>query len=103
MPDLRAIALNGASKIFKKREDEDEIVDFSSSSGGISLDDTPQGKIVYVSVGRGWRKGRILSFDGETYKVHTKRGVVEVGEDRILTQEEKNALSRSPQNTRIRR
>lgn len=103
MPDLRAIALDKASKLFHRNGNDDDEEDYLPSGGDISLDDAPQGKKIWVSVGRGWRQGRVLSFDGETYRIQTKRGVVEVGEDRVLTQQERNALNRSPQHTVIRR
>lgn len=102
MPDIRAIAMKGATRLFG-RDEEGDIVDFRSKGGDISMEDAPRGKKVWVSVGRGWREGRVLSFDGETYRVQTKKGIVEVPEDRVLTEDERRALKNSSQDTIIRR
>lgn len=62
---------------------------------------------VYISVGRRWYKGRVLGTDGDTYHVsyRTARGPKEewVNEDRVLTEEEKRAISKSSGYTRISR
>ncbi len=77
------------------------------SRGDSDLEFEDDSSPVYISVGRRWYKGRVLSHDGDTYHVSykTARGPKEewVNEDRVLTEEEKRSIAKSSGYTRISR
>ncbi len=65
--------------------------------------DPDEGESVYISKGRRWFRGRILGVEGDGFLVDYN-GIQEVvASDRVLTEEEKQAISKSQGNIRVRR